>query len=85
MTVKWQKLLLGRLFLRFCQTARRQPQVPGCDCTSAKRCPLHSFCQAARLESSTAGRVEKGFWVVMIGVCGGWALYALLPALFALF
>jgi hypothetical protein len=82
--MKWPKLLLGRLFLRFCQSVRRQPQVPGCDCVSATRCPLYSFCRAAKLESSAAGRLEKVFWVIMIAVTGCWALYALLPDLFAL-
>lgn len=47
--------------------------------------PASFLLPGRKTESSTAGRVEKGFWVVMIGVCGGWALYALLPALFALF
>jgi len=83
--VKWQKLLLGRLFLRFCQTAKRQAQAPGCECVSAQRCPLYSFCRAAQLEGSTAGRLEKGFWVVMIGGFGGFALYELLPVLLGLF
>jgi len=82
--MKWQKLLLGRLFLRFCQTAKRQPLAPGCDCPSAGRCPLYSFCRAARLESSAAGRVEKCFWVVMIGATGCMALYVVLPFLYLL-
>jgi len=82
---KWQQLLLGRLFLRFCPTAKRQPQVPGCDCAAAGRCPLYSFCRAAKLESSAAGRLEKGFWAVMIGVFACMALYGSLTVLSVLF
>ena len=82
---KWEKILLGRLFLRFCQAAKRQTQGPGCECVSAQRCPLYSFCRAAQLEGSAAGRLEKGFWVVMIGGFGCFALYTLLPVLLSLF
>jgi hypothetical protein len=84
-TIKSQKILLGSLFLRVCRTVKQQVDVPGCDCNSAGRCPLHAYCRAARQETRTADRLEKGFWLAMLGITGSLVLYALLPILFALF
>jgi hypothetical protein len=59
--------------------------VPGCECAPAQRCPFYSFCRAAKLESSTAGRLERALWLLMVGVFGSLALYALVPVLLSLF
>ena len=83
--MKMQKILLGSLVLRICHTIKQQVDVPGCDCNAAEHCPLLSYCRAARQESRTADRLEKGFWLALLGITGSLTLYALLPVLLALF
>jgi hypothetical protein len=74
--MKWQQILLGRLILRVCRSGSVKPEVPGCDCGPARRCPLQSYCAAAKLERTTGARLEEWFWV-MTGVAVSCGLCAL--------
>lgn len=84
-TMSWHKIMLGRLFLRFCRRAKHEAEAPGCDCASMRRCSLHSYCRVAKLQSKTADRLEKCFWLSMLAATGSLALYLVLPILYALF
>ena len=73
---KWQNILLGRLILRACRSGSVKPKHPGCDCGPARRCPLQTYCMAAKLEHTAAARLEKWFWRVIFGTAVSLALYA---------
>ena len=51
---------------------------PGCDCGPARPCPLKTYCMTAMLERTTAARLEKWFWKVIVGTTVSLALYAVL-------
>ena len=76
--MKWQKILLGRLATRACRSSRPKAGTSGCDCGPEGRCPLQSYCAAARLEATTGARLERWFWKVILGGSVGLGLYALL-------
>ena len=76
--IRWPRILVGRLILRACHLGKVKPEVSGCDCGPARRCPFQTYCMAARLERSTGARLEKWFWRVALGAGASLALYALL-------
>ena len=78
---RWAGLLAGRLIQRVCRFGSLKPQAPECDCGPAKRCPLQTYCMAAKLERTTAARLERWFWGVVFGATISLALYVMLTSL----
>ena len=76
--IRWPTILIGRLILRACRLGSLKPEVPGCDCGPTRRCPLQTYCMAARMERTTGARLEKWFWRVIVGATVSLALYAML-------